>query len=77
MGLTYKVKEVEKLTVLLQCLPGIVPYSMRVTGVVTHMRIPGHKPHCYKLVSVLPTSNDSSGKVQDPPLASVPEQTSH
>ena len=28
VGLTYKVKEVEKLTVLLQCLPGTEPYSM-------------------------------------------------
>lgn len=77
MGLTYKVKEVEKLTVLLQCMPGTEPYSMRVTGVGTHMRIPGYKPHCFKSVPGLPTSNDSSGKVRDLPLASVPEQTSH
>lgn len=27
IALTYKVKEVEKLTVLLQCMPGIEPYS--------------------------------------------------
>lgn len=77
MGLTYKVKEVEKLIVVLQCMPGTEPYYMRVIGVVTHMRIPGYKPHCYKSVPVLPTSNDSSGKVQDPPLVSVPEQILH
>lgn len=74
MRLTYKVKEVEK---LLECMPGTEPYSMRVTGVVTYMRILGYKRHCYRSVPVLPTSNDSSGKVQDPPLASVSEQTSH
>lgn len=77
MGLTYKVKEVEKLTFLLQCVPGTEPYSMRVTGMVTYVKILGYKPHCYKSVPVLPTSNDCSGRVQDPPLASVPEQTSH
>lgn len=77
MELTFKVKEVEKLTVLLQCMPGTEPCSMRVTGVVTCMRILGYKPYCYKSVPVLPTSNDSSDNVQDPTLASVPEQTSH
>lgn len=77
MELTFKVKEVEKLTVLLKCVPGTEPYFMRVTGMVTYMRILGYKPHCYKSVPVLPTSNDSSDNVQDPPLASVLEQTSH
>lgn len=32
MGLTYKVKEVEKLTVLLQCTPGTEPHSMEGYG---------------------------------------------
>lgn len=32
MGLTCKVKEVEKLTVLLQCTPGTEPHSMEGYG---------------------------------------------